>query len=113
MSVAIIHDWKFKKDGNVEKGIVAAAELVDYFKKNEPYIKLSLWLRDQKEPLRFFHIMVTESQEAFKKICQTEAIMRFVEKLYPEIDQKSLTAPACDIVLCSGGTLQTIRLRKT
>ena len=44
MSVAIVHDWKLKKDGNVEKEIAAAAELVDYFKKNEPHINLSLWL---------------------------------------------------------------------
>ncbi len=92
--------------------MAAAAELVDYFKKNELHIKLSLWLRDHKEPLRFFHIVMTESQEALEKICQTEAIQRFVEKLYPEIDQESFTAPACDIVLCNGGPLEEVKLKR-
>ena len=110
MSVTIVNDWKFKEGGNIDKGLAAAAELIDYFKANEPRMRLSLWLRDRNDPLRFFHITVFDTYEAFQKICQTEGIQRFVEQLYPEIDQASHVAPECDVVLSSGGTLGPVTL---
>lgn len=65
MSVTIVNDWKFKEGGNIHKGLAAAAELVEYFKANEPQMRLSLWLRDRNNPLRFFHITVFDTYEAF------------------------------------------------
>ena len=38
--------------------------------------------------------------------------MRFVEKLYPEIDQESFSAPEGDIIVCNVGALQEVGLRR-
>ncbi len=110
MSVTIVNDWKFKEGGNTDKGLAAAAELIGYFKANEPQMRLSLWLKDRNDPLRFFHITVFDTYEAFQEICQTEGIQRFVDQLYPEIDQASHVASECDVVLSSGGTLGPVTL---
>lgn len=110
MSITIVNDWKFKEGGNVAKGLTAAAELVEYFKAHEPQVRLSLWLKDRNDPLRFFHITVFDTYEAFQRICQSEGIKRFVEQFYPEIDQSTHVAPECDVVLSSGATLDPVTL---
>lgn len=108
MSITIVNDWKFKQGGDVDEGLAAAAELVEYFRANEPEIRLSLWLRDRNDPLRFFHITVFDKYETFQSICQSKGILRFVERLYPHIVEQSHTAPECDVVLSSGAVLEPV-----
>lgn len=106
MSVTVVNDWRFKEDGNIEKGMKAAADLVDYFKANFPEVQLSLWLRDRGNPRRFFHITVFDSLEALSRVRESQGIQAFVEQLFPEIiHDHTYTSPACDVVLSGGGTL--------
>ncbi|NIW80882.1 MAG: hypothetical protein GWN16_16090 [Calditrichae bacterium] len=109
MNITVINDWYFKPDGNINKGISASADLVDYFDKQEPGVQLSLWLRGLDEPLRFFHITVFDDMKVFENAVKSNAIERFVDALYPEIDQSTHVAPQCDVVLSSGAKLKPIR----
>lgn len=113
MSITIVNRWRFREDGKIDEGLAAAAELVDYFKTTEREVRLSLWLQDRNDPLWFFHVTVFDSYEAYVKVRQSAAIKRFVERLYPQIDRASHTAPECDVVLSTGATLSAVDVRRT
>jgi len=105
MSVTHVHDWYFKPDGDIDEGIAAMVEYVDYLKANEPGLELSLWLRDRDSPRHFFHIAVYDSLESLERASNSEGTDQFVERLYPEMDESTHTYPTCDVILSSGGTL--------
>ncbi len=42
---------------------------------------------------------------------QWEGTVRFADRLYPQIDEKSVKQPVCDVVLSSGGHLEAVPLR--
>lgn len=112
MGLTVVNDWRFKEDGDIEKGMKAAEELVHYFRDQVPEVQLSLWLRDRDNPLHFYHITVFDSPAALKKVRESAGIQRFVEKLFPEIvHDETYVSPACDTWLSSGGTLNAVPLK--
>lgn len=109
MSVTVVNDWHFKEDGDIEKGMKAADELVKYFQASIPEVKLSLWLRDRQNPRHFYHITVFETVESVQATRESEGIRRFVELLFPEIiHDETYVSPLCDIWLSSGGQLESV-----
>jgi quinol monooxygenase YgiN len=112
MSITVVNDWRFKPDGDIEKGMRAAEEYVDYLMNEADGVQLSLWLRHPEDPQRFFHITVFDDEAAVKAQYESDGTKRFTEVLYPEIIyDESFTSPWCDVVLSSGGTLPRILLQ--
>ena len=112
MTVTVVNDWRFKKDGDIEKGMKAADELVKYFEDHVPEVKLSLWLRDRDNPRHFYHITVFDSLEALKKTRESEGIKKFIDALFPEIiHDETYVSPLCDTWLSSGGRLEKVPLQ--
>lgn len=100
MSVTRVHDWRFRPDGDVEEGIAAMREYVSYLRER-PGCLHSLWLRSREDPLRFFHVAVFADDAAMLETSASGETERFVERLYPEIDESTHTAPECDVILSS------------
>ena len=109
MSVTIVNDYYFKRDGKIEEGKAAAAELVDYFKANFPEVQLSLWLEGRENPLHHYHITVFDNLEVIEKIRNSEGIKRFIGRLYPHIDHSSFISPVCNIWLADGKGVTSVR----
>jgi hypothetical protein len=81
----VVNDYDFKPNGDVVEGKAAAAELVEYFKSDIPEVRLSLWLEDRDNPLHHYHITVFDSLEALGRVRKSDAIKRFVDRLFPHI----------------------------
>lgn len=109
MSVTVVNDYDFKPDGDVAEGKAAAAELVEYFKNDVPEVQLSLWLEDRDNPLHHYHITVLDSVEALETVRQSEAIKRFVERLFPHIAHSTYISPTADVWLASGSGVKPVR----
>lgn len=109
MSVAHVHDWQFKPDGDIDEGIASMVEYVDFLKANVPGLEISLWLKDQENPLRYFHIAVFDSEDSLEMASDSQGTERFVNRLYPEIDESTHTYPTCNVFLSSGGNLRVTK----
>jgi hypothetical protein len=108
MSVTVVNDYFFKPDGNVAEGKAAAANLVDYFKKDVPEVELSLWLEANENPLHHYHITVFSTEEAVEKVKKSKAIERFVERLFPHIDHGTYVSPLCAVWLANGSGVVSV-----
>ena len=108
MSIAIVNDYFFKLDGNVEEGKAAADELVAYFIADVPEVELSLWLASQENPLHHYHITVFSTGDAIQKVRDSDAIKRFIDRLYPHIDHSTFISPACDVWLAEGSGVKNV-----
>lgn len=107
LSITIVNDYFFKPDGDVAGGKAAAAELVEYF-RTVPEIQLSLWLESQENPLHHYHITVFDSEASVKAVKESDAIKRFVERLFPHIDHGTYVSPVCDVWLADGHGVQAV-----
>ena len=130
MTVTVVHAYAFTPDGDVADGKAAAAELVQYFKRDVPGVQLSLWLEDRDNPLHHYHITVFDSDDPLERVRKSAAIKRFVDrrildrrrrKLIRHSDPRELGEPLLlekelrkrrsgedirpDRVLCEQGTL--------
>lgn len=110
MSVTIVNDYFFKPDGNVEEGKRAAAELVEYFKREVPEVQLSLWLESQENPFHHYHITVFDNADIIPRIKESEGIKRFIERLFPHIDHSTYISPQCRVWLADGKGVAKVSL---
>ena len=108
MSITVVNDYDFKPDGDVRKGKAAAQELVEYFKNEVPEVQLSLWLEDRDNPFHHYHITVFESLEALERIKKSEAIKRFVDRLFPHIAHSTYIAPITNVWLADGSGVKAV-----
>ena len=108
MTVTVVNDYYFKPHGDVAEGKAAAAELVEYFKKEVPEVELSLWLAGQENPLHHYHITVFSTGDVIQKVRDSSAIKRFVDRLYPHVDHSSFISPACDVWLADGTGVNSV-----
>lgn len=111
MSVTIVNEWWFKKDGNIVEAKEAAADLVEYFNNECDSVQLSLWIEDKAEPLHHFHITVFDDDNSVMKIRESDGIKRFIDKFWPHIIRdETYKSPACDAWLCSVNNIQEVEL---
>ena len=111
MSVTIVNDYYFKRDGDIREGKAAAAELVVYFNAHFPEVQLSLWLEGNENPLHHYHITVFDNAEIIQRVRDSEGIQRFIDRLYPHIDHSSFIAPTCNVWLAGGPGVQSVSLK--
>ena len=102
MSVTVVNDWRFLEDADLDEGMSAIREYMTYLFDNEPGLEASLWLKCHDEPLRYFHIATYATMEALKRQWESEGTKRFVEGLYPLIDQDSVAQPIGEVVANTG-----------
>ena len=113
MSITVVNEWRFRKDGDIEEGKAAAVELVEHFRKNVPAVQLSLWLEDEDDPYHHFHITVFDNKEALLKLRESQAIDHFIKRLLPQIIRdETFKSPFCNTWLNSVGNLKEIGLNK-
>ena len=111
MSVTVVNEWWFKKGADIDKGKMAAAELVEDFNENWDSVQLSLWLEDREDPLHHFNIIVFDSYDDVLAIRESEGIKRFIDKFWPLIVRdETYKSPACDVWLSSVSDLQEVAL---
>lgn len=108
MSITVVNDYDFKPDGDVSEGKAAAKELVEYFKSEVPEVQLSLWLEDRDNPLHHYHITVFETLDVLERVKKSDAIKRFVERLFPQIAHSTYIAPTTDVWLADGSGVRTV-----
>lgn len=108
MATTIVNDYFFKPDGDLEKGKAAAAELVEYFKSDVPEVQLSLWLESTENPLHHYHITVFDNEEVIERVKGSQAIERFVGRLFPHIDHSTYISPVCDVWLSDGHGMKAV-----
>lgn len=108
--ITVVNEWKFKKSGNKDEGLNAAVDLIEYFKKEEPGVRLSLWLQDVNDSDKYFHITVFESKQDYEKVRNSSGIEQFVDRLYPEVDDDGVIRSECEIILCNETKLGAINL---
>jgi hypothetical protein len=111
MSIAVVHDYYFKPDGNVAEGKAAAGEFVEFL-KTDSAVQLTLWLEDRENPLHHFHINVVDSIEAFDSLLKSEPVKRFSDRLYPHTARRTHIAPLCDVWLAQGHGMQNVELQR-
>ncbi|MGD2083470.1 MAG: hypothetical protein PVF91_10910 [Chromatiales bacterium] len=110
MAFTIVNDYFFKPDGDVADGKAAAAVLVDYFREAVPEVQLSLWLESLENPLHHYHVTVFDSAAAAQRVRESEAISRFIERLYPHIDHSTFVSPGCGVWLAAGRGVGAVEL---
>lgn len=108
MSITVVNDYDFKPDGDVAEGKAAAAALVEYFKADVPEVQLSLWLEDRENPLHHYHITVLDSLAALERVRKSEAIKRFVDRLFPHIAHSTYIAPTTAVWLADGSGVRPV-----
>ncbi len=108
MSITVVNDYDFKPDGDIAEGKSAATELVEYFKKDVPEVQLSLWLEDRDNPFHHYHITVFETLESLEKVKESEAIKRFVDRLFPHIAHSTYISPVTDVWLADGSGVKQV-----
>lgn len=108
MSVTVVNDWRFLAGADLDEGMSAIHEYIEYLKSNEPDLELSLWLRVADDPLRFFHLATYKTRQAMEGQWTSEGTQRFVRRLSPLIDQESVVQPIGDVVASSGGNLDAV-----
>jgi quinol monooxygenase YgiN len=108
MSITVVNDYDFKPDGDISEGKAAAAELVEYFKKDVPEVQLSLWLEDRDNSLHHYHITVFSTMESLDKVKQSDAIKRFVDRLFPHIAHSTYISPVTDVWLADGSGVKKV-----
>jgi quinol monooxygenase YgiN len=102
MSVTVVNDWKFLEDADMDEAMKAIREYMEHLTTNEPQLEQSLWLKTNENPLRHFHIATYSSQEALDNQIKSEGTKRFVDRLYPLIDQESVVMPAGPVIANTG-----------
>ncbi len=108
MSYTIVNDYFFKPDGDIDEGKAAAAELVEYFEADVPQVQLSLWLESEENPLHHYHITVFDDADIVQSVRESQAIKRFVDRLYPHIDHSTFISPACNVWLAQGNGVKAV-----
>lgn len=108
MSVTIVNDYFFIRDGDIQEGKAAAAELLEYFNTHFPEVQLSLWLEGRDNPLHHYHITVFNNSEVIQRVRDSEGIKHFIDRLYPHIDHSSFISPTCDVWLAGGTGVQGV-----
>lgn len=106
--VTVVNEWRFAPEGEVDQGLQAAADYVDYFAREKPEVLLSLWLRDTDDPLHHFHVSIFDSAAKAVEGIRWKGTEEFAAKLYPQIDEESVDQPHCDVLLLSGGQLPRV-----
>ncbi len=113
MSITVVNEWWFKKDGDIEEGKAAALELVEHFRKNVPEVQLSLWIEDEDDPYHHFHITVFDNKETILEVRESKAIEHFIKRLWPQIIRdETFKSPNCKTWLNSIGNLKEIGLNR-
>ncbi|NIR27902.1 MAG: hypothetical protein GWN84_00915 [Gammaproteobacteria bacterium] len=108
MAFTIVNDYFFKPDGDVAEGKAAAADLVEYFNKEVPEVQLSLWLESEENPLHHYHITVFDDADVAERVRASDAIARFVKRLFPHIDHSTYVSPGCAVWLADGRGVKAI-----
>lgn len=108
MSITVVNDYDFKPNGDVSEGKAAATELVEYFKANVPEVQLSLWLEDRENPLHHYYIAVFNSKEVMENVKKSDAIKRFVDRLFPHIAHSTYISPITDVWLADGSGVKPV-----
>lgn len=107
MSVTVVNDWRFKPRAKIEKGLAAAAEYADYLTRNNPQVRLSLWLAVREESRRFMQITIFDSHEAYLRERESPRAQALMAELNPEIaDSQTTIGTECDVILSTGGMLK-------
>lgn len=102
MSVTVVNEWYFLENADLDEGVAAIREYMDYLKKNEADLEQSLWLKSSENPLQYFHIATYKTQQALERQINSEGTEHFVERLYPLIDEKSVTMPSGPVIANTG-----------
>lgn len=111
MAITIVNDYFFKPGGDVKEGKAAAADLLAYFRREVPQVQLSLWLESRENPLHHYHITVFDDREdIIQNVRESEAIKKFVARLYPHIDHSTFISPTCEVWLADGEGVKTVSL---
>jgi len=102
MSVTVVNDWCFLEDADLDEGMSAIRQYMDYLKNNEPELEQSLWLKTDDNPQRYFHIATYGTPEALDRQKKSDGTSYFVKRLYPLIDKKTVAQPAGPVVANTG-----------
>lgn len=105
MSAFVVNDWEFRAGGDVEGGMAAAARYVDELRNGGIGLEASLWSRSWRNAFRTFHVAVFADVAAMDRAFTASETERFVEILYPEVDEKGVAQAKYVTVLSSGGTI--------
>jgi len=108
MAITIVNDYFFKRDGDLDAGKAAAAELVDYFNHEVPEVQLSLWLESDENPLHHYHITVFDDAAVVRTLRESAAIKRFTDRLYSQIDHSTFVSPSCNVWLTGGRGVESV-----
>lgn len=108
MTITVVNDYHFKPDADLAEGKAAAAALVEYFEAEVPEVQLSLWLESQDDPLHHYHVTVFDSLEALERVKESDAIRRFVDRLFPQIAHSTYISPVTDVWLAAGSGVRPV-----
>ena len=73
--------------------------------------RLSLWLEDRDNAYHHYHITVFDSLEALERVRNSEAIKRFVSRLFPHIAHSTYISPTTNVWLAQGPGVKPIVYR--
>jgi len=90
MSVTVVNDWCFLEKADVQDGMAAIRKYMDYLKNNDTGLEQSLWLKSSENHLRYFHIATYKTRKALDLQMESEGTMRFIQRLTPLIDEKTV-----------------------
>lgn len=93
MSVTVINEWRFLAEADLDDGMAAIHEYMTYLRDERTGLQQSLWLRATDDPLRFYHIATYTTREDLDRERTSDGTARFVERLYPLIDETSVAQP--------------------
>lgn len=102
MSVTVVNEWRFLEGADLDEAMRAVRQYMTYLDEGDTGLEQSLWLRDTDDPLHHYHIATYRSLEALEAQWSSAGTARFVERLYPLIDDDSVAQPTGEVVANTG-----------
>lgn len=101
-SVTVVNEWRFSPGADMDEAMAAIREYMAYLRREESDLEQSLWLQDREAPDHHYHIATYATAEALQRQVESPGTSRFVERLYPLIDEESVSQPVGVVIANTG-----------
>lgn len=98
MSVTVVNEWSFHDGADMKAAMAAVRGYMKYLATEGTGLEQSLWLEDRDDRCHWFHIATYSDAEALERQFESPGTRKFVERLYPLIDETSVSQPVGDVV---------------
>ena len=108
-----IDEFSFSPDAHLDAELQLADDYDRWLKTNKQEVDLSLWVQDQEDPRHMFHVLLFKSAFGPESRDLWSGTIRYEYASHPHIEAGSVRHRAADVIDCTGGVVERVRLKET